>query len=97
HHFFPNLGLPPHRPRRLLLFEAEEVDHLVQIGDQFDAKVQALLCHHSQWRSTMGIDPEAPVEAQREAFVARVRFEAETAGRAAGIGPAEGFKLIDKV
>ncbi len=98
HHFFPNLGLPPHRPRRLLLFEAEEVAHLEQIGDQFDAKVQALLCHHSQWRSTMGIDPEAPdVEAQREAFVARVRVEAETAGRAAGIGPAEGFKLIDKV
>jgi LmbE family N-acetylglucosaminyl deacetylase len=98
HHFFPDLGLPPHRPRLLLLFEAEEVDHLERIGDQLDAKVRALLCHRSQWRSTMGIDSEAPdVEAQREAFATRVRAEAETAGRAAGIGPAEGFKLIDKV
>jgi LmbE family N-acetylglucosaminyl deacetylase len=98
HHFFPDQGLPPHRPSRLVLFEAEEVDHLEQVGDQLDAKVRALLCHHSQWRSTMGIDPEAPdAEAQRDAFVARVRGEAEAAGRQAGIGPAEGFKLIDKV
>lgn len=98
HHFFPDQGLPAHRPDRLLLFEAEEVDHLERIDGQLDAKVRALLCHHSQWRSTMGIDPDgAEVEAQREAFVARVRGEAETAGQEAGTGPAEGFKLIDKV
>jgi LmbE family N-acetylglucosaminyl deacetylase len=98
HHFFPDQGLLPHRPGRILLFEAQEVDHLERIDGQLDAKVRALLCHHSQWRSTMGIDPEAPEgDAQRAAFVARVRGEAETAGREAGIGAAEGFKLIDKV
>jgi LmbE family N-acetylglucosaminyl deacetylase len=98
HHFFPDQGLPPHRPARILLFEAEVVDHLERIEGQLDAKIRALLSHHSQWRSTMGIDPDGPeVEAQREAFVARVRAEAEGAGQAAGSGPVEGFKLIDKV
>jgi LmbE family N-acetylglucosaminyl deacetylase len=98
HHFFPDQRLPAHRPSRLLLFEAEVVDHVERVRDHLDAKVRALLRHHSQWRSTMKIDPEGPeAEAQREAFVARVRGEAETAGRGAGIGPAEGFKLIDKV
>jgi LmbE family N-acetylglucosaminyl deacetylase len=97
-HFFPDQGLAPHRPRQLLLFEAEEVDHLERVGDQLEAKVRALLCHHTQWRSTMGIDPDGPeTGAQREAFVARVRVEAHAAGDRAGIGPAEGFKLLDKV
>jgi LmbE family N-acetylglucosaminyl deacetylase len=98
HHFFPDQGLPPHRPDRILLFEAEEVDHLERIDGQLDAKVRALLCHHSQWRSTMEIEAGDPgEEVQREAFVARVRAKAEDTGGDAAIGPAEGFKLIDKV
>jgi LmbE family N-acetylglucosaminyl deacetylase len=98
HHFFPDQGLPPHRPDLVLLFEAEEVDHVERIDGQIDAKVRALLCHRSQWRSTMRIDAGAPEEAlQRDAFEARVRAEAEDAGREAAPGPAEGFKLIDKV
>jgi LmbE family N-acetylglucosaminyl deacetylase len=98
HHFFPDQGLAPHRPRRLLLFEAEEVDHLERVDGSLGAKVRALLCHRSQWRSTMGIDPDGPDrEAQFEAFAARVEGEAAAAGRGAGIGPAEGFKLLDKV
>jgi LmbE family N-acetylglucosaminyl deacetylase len=98
HHYFPDQGLPAHRPDRVLLFEAEVVDHLERVGPQLDAKVRALLCHHSQWRSTMGIDAEGPHStAQRAAFEARVRGEADEAGRGAGISPAEGFKLIDKV
>jgi hypothetical protein len=87
-----------HRPDRILLFEAEEVDHLERIDGQLDTKVRALLCHHSQWRSTMKIEAGGLEEDdQREAFVARVRAEAEDVGRDAAIGPAEGFKLIDKV
>jgi LmbE family N-acetylglucosaminyl deacetylase len=98
HHFFPDQGLPPHRPERLLLFEAEEADHLERIEGHVDAKVRALLRHHTQWRSTMEIDAGGPEEEiQREAFVTRVRAEAEDAGREAGIGPAEAFRLIDKV
>jgi LmbE family N-acetylglucosaminyl deacetylase len=98
HHFFPERGLAAHRPARLLLFEAEEVDHVEQVDRHVDTKIRALLCHRSQWPSTMRIDARAPdSDAQLEGFVGRVRAEAERAGRAAGIGLAEGFKLIDKV
>jgi len=80
-HFFPGAG-PPHRPSRLLLFEAEVVDHVEPVeGADVDQKIAALLCHRSQWRSTMGIDehsPEAP--GQRAAFEARIRHEIEASG-----------------
>jgi len=46
----------------------------------------------------MRIDAEAPdSDTQLEGFVGRVRAEAEAAGRAAGMGPSEEFKLLDKV
>jgi LmbE family N-acetylglucosaminyl deacetylase len=98
HHYFPEQHLPAHRPGRILLFEAEEVDHLEAVDRHVDTKIRALLCHRSQWPSTMRIDASAPdSDAQLEGFVGRVRGEAEAAGRASGIGPAEGFKLLDKV
>jgi LmbE family N-acetylglucosaminyl deacetylase len=97
-HFFPDQGLAPHRPGRLLLFEAEEVDHLERVERHLDTKIRALLCHRSQWPSTMRIDAGAPDgDAQLEGFVGRVRAEAAAVGRAAEEGPAEGFKLLDKV
>jgi LmbE family N-acetylglucosaminyl deacetylase len=74
-HFFPGLG-EPHRPTTMLLFEAEEVDHVESIDPgSADAKVAALLAHRSQWHSTMGIDPHASDDArgrQHDAFVARI-------------------------
>jgi LmbE family N-acetylglucosaminyl deacetylase len=98
YHYFPEQGLAPHRPDRLLLFEAEEVDHLEPVGRHVDTKVRALLCHRSQWPSTMRIDAEAPdSESQLEGFVGRVRAEAEATGLTAGMGPSEGFKRLDKV
>ena len=30
-HFFPDQGFPPHRPNSLLLWEAEEPDHVVDV------------------------------------------------------------------
>ena len=52
----PSAGTP-HRPSRLLLFEAQDVDHVEAVDAlDVDTKVEALLCHHSQWRSTMGIE-----------------------------------------
>jgi len=87
-HFFPGAGAP-HRPSRLLLFEAQDVDHVEVVDDAaVDAKVAALLCHHSQWRSTMGIEEDGPdSEAQRAAFEAHIRGEVASAG-------GEEFKLI---
>jgi LmbE family N-acetylglucosaminyl deacetylase len=95
-HFFPDQGVGPHRPERLLLFEAEEPDHFEEVGAFVDAKVEALLCHRSQWRNTMAIDADAPdVDARREAFARRVRDEAVAAGTPAGLPLAESFKLIE--
>lgn len=77
-HFFPGVGEAHHRPDVLMLFEADEPDHLEAIGDTHATKVAALLCHRSQWRSTMDIDPDAPdLTAQLDAFATRVGDQAE--------------------
>ena len=83
-HFFPGRG-EPHRPDRLLLFEAEVVDHVEDVSAFLEAKVRALLQHETQWRSTMGIDPDDP---DTETFAERIRAEAEAAG-------GEAFKRIE--
>ena len=88
--FFPGRGTP-HRPDRLLLFEPEVVDHTEDIAGYLDAKVAALLCHRTQWRNTMGIDPADP---DTSPFAAKVRAEAEAAGAGAGIALGEAFKLV---
>lgn len=100
-HFFPDQALPPHRPRRLLLFEAEAPDHYERIDGLVATKVEALLCHRTQWRNTMGIDPGGPdadvplAMTQREAFAQRVEEEATRAGAPAGLAQAEAFKLME--
>src|SRR4029077_13534614 len=58
-HFFPEPGVEPHRPTTLLLWEADEPYHVEDVGAHLETKVAALLAHHSQFRSTMGIDDEA--------------------------------------
>jgi LmbE family N-acetylglucosaminyl deacetylase len=94
-HFFPEQELAPHRPELLLLFESEIVDHLERVDVTFAAKVDALLAHRSQWRSTMGIEVGSDDEdAQRARFVERLRDEVDRFGAVAGVGPAEAFKRI---
>jgi LmbE family N-acetylglucosaminyl deacetylase len=59
-HFFPEQGVAPWRPSTLLLWEADEVDHVEPLDDAaVEAKLAALLAHRSQLRSTMHIDDEA--------------------------------------
>jgi LmbE family N-acetylglucosaminyl deacetylase len=94
-HFFPHQGLAPHRPSHLLLWEAEVVDHLEDIDGFLEAKLDALLCHRSQWVSTMNI--AADPEGERAAFEDRVRERATTAGQPAGIRYAEPFKRIERL
>ena len=56
-HFFPELGLDPHRPTALLLWEAD-LRQPRRAGRRASrtTKVDALLCHHSQLETTMGLD-----------------------------------------
>jgi LmbE family N-acetylglucosaminyl deacetylase len=82
-HFFGDQGVPHHRPRALWLFEADEPDHVEDVagagGAFVDAKIDALLAHRSQWRSTHGIErPDDPADVA--AFGARVRAEITAAG-----------------
>lgn len=72
-HFYPGLGGAHHRPDALWLFEADEPNREVDITATVATKVDALLRHESQWRSTMDIDPDAiDVGAEIAAFRARI-------------------------
>lgn len=95
-HFFPEQGLEPHRPSALLLWEADEVDHVENASGWEDAKLAALLEHRSQFRSTMHIDdPDAADEV--EAFRARMLDRLAEHGRMAGLERGEAFKLMTKL
>jgi LmbE family N-acetylglucosaminyl deacetylase len=95
-HFFPEQELAHHRPSGLLLFEADEPDHVEDVSGYAEAKVAALLTHRSQLRSTMHIDDPAS-----ERDVARFRAEVINGliehGERAGFAQGEAFKLIDEV
>ena len=92
-HFFPEQELTPHRPGALLLFEAEEIDHVEDVATFAEAKVTALLAHRSQLRSTMNI-PDPGAEGEINRFRSRIMEELAEHGSRAGLAAAEGFKLL---
>ena len=92
-HFFPEPGLAPHRPTTLLLFEADEPDHTEDIGAQLQTKIEALLAHRSQLRSTMRVEDEGDAE-QVERFRRRVSEKAAEHGEAAGVAFGERFRAV---
>ena len=93
-HFFPEHGLVHHRPQALWLFEADEPDHAEDVTGFGEVKVEALLHHVSQFRTTMQIDPDDD-GSQRAAFHRRILDELAAVGAAHGTGPAEEFKRIE--
>lgn len=92
--FFPELGVPHHRPHTVLLFEADEPDHVEDIGGTVGRKVDALLAHRSQHRTTMGIEDADPV-GTTEAFTDAVRRQAADHGALADVAHGEAFHRID--
>lgn len=95
-HFFPELPDPPHRPDALLLWEADEADHIEDVTGYGETKTEALLAHRSQWRSTMDIaDPADP--AQIERFRQVVLDQLATAGRPRQVTHGEAFKLVTEL
>ena len=93
-HFFPEQSLPHHRPTTLLLWEADEPDHVEVVADEHaDAKLAALLAHASQFRSTMHIE-DAGSDDQVAAFRARVLGRLGQHGSLAGVPAAEAFKVM---
>jgi len=99
--FFPELDQPPHRPSALLLWEADEADHLEDVSEHVETKLAALLEHASQFHSTMGItDAGAPAKdatSEEAAFRRRVTERLAEQGTPAGFSAAEAFKLIARL
>jgi LmbE family N-acetylglucosaminyl deacetylase len=109
-HFFADQGLPTHRPKALLLWEADVPNHLEDVSDHGETKVAALLAHRSQYESTMGISPDAAgpnsagefggaevtVEgnADMEPFRRRVMAQLVEHGRLGGVPLGESFHLM---
>ena len=88
--FFPELRLAPHRPKRLLLWEADVANHLEDAAGFERVKTDALLAHRSQHGTTMGIasaDDDAILEA-------KVRRQLAAHGALGGLGAAEAFHCI---
>jgi LmbE family N-acetylglucosaminyl deacetylase len=98
--FFPELDAPPHRPSTVLLFEADEADHVEEVTGYGDAKLAALLEHRSQHRSTMGIS-SAPSGADEALHPDVVEFrrgvgdELAAHGALAGFAAGEAFHRIE--
>jgi LmbE family N-acetylglucosaminyl deacetylase len=94
-HFFPEHRLPHHRPGALLLWEADEPDHVEDVAGHLDTKLAALEAHRSQLRSTMKIDVGSPEEdEQRAAFHDWVRTALREHGALGGVTYGEAFKAI---
>ena len=89
-HFFPEHGIAHHRPRALLLWEADVVDHIEDVSGFIDTKLHALEAHESQFESTMkAVDAD-----QLDVFRTRIRTRLESIGAPHGVPAAEAFKLI---
>src|SRR5262249_27292540 len=90
-------ALTPHRPATLLLFEPARIDHLERVEHHIERKVDALLAHRSQWRSTMAIDEAdaARADEQQSAFVLGLHTQARTTALRAGLRAAGPFPRID--
>jgi LmbE family N-acetylglucosaminyl deacetylase len=94
-HFFPEHDLAHHRPDALLLFEADEPDHVEDVTGYAEAKLAALFAHTSQFETTMHIGDDADAAAaETERFRARILDGLTAAGALGGVTHGESFKLI---
>jgi LmbE family N-acetylglucosaminyl deacetylase len=100
-HFFPELGMAAHRLDALLLFEPDQPNHVEDARDFTVAKVDALLCHRTQWLSTLGIgaphDTAPANPSQRTALHAKVGRQLAEHGSLAGLSDGEAFHLLTVV
>jgi LmbE family N-acetylglucosaminyl deacetylase len=91
HHM--NEGLTHHRPDALLLWEADEPNHVEDVSDVLDLKLTALEKHTSQFESTMkAVDSE-----QMEAFRARITARMAELGSPHGFAAGEIFHLMTQL
>jgi LmbE family N-acetylglucosaminyl deacetylase len=98
HKFFPESG-EAHRPSHLLLWEADVPNHVEDVTEHVDTKIEALLAHRSQHLSTMGIGSEGyeteAYERETGTFAGQVRAQLASHGVTAGFVLGEAFHRID--
>jgi LmbE family N-acetylglucosaminyl deacetylase len=92
-HFFPHHDVSFHRPDAVLLFEADEPDHVEDVSGFVDAKVRALMAHRSQFRTTHDI-PDDDDGTAAEAFRQRVQARAAQVGARSGVAAGEAYKAL---
>ena len=90
-HFFRRHGIAHHRPECLLLWEADEPNHVEDVAATVRTKLDALLAHESQFESTM----RAVDAAELQVFEGRVRGRLADLGRPHDFSAAEVFRLMD--
>lgn len=89
-HFFPDHGVPHHRPDALLLWEADEPNHIEDVTGYVATKLHALEAHESQFETTMGAVDAASLEPFRD----RVRRRLADLGAPHDVAAGEVFHLI---
>jgi LmbE family N-acetylglucosaminyl deacetylase len=97
--FFPEQAEQPHRPTAMLLWEADEPNHVENAEGLLEVKLAALLAHRSQYRTTMGIvgDDDGHADSERAAFRAVVEDQLAAHGRLAGVPAGEAFHLLTEI
>jgi LmbE family N-acetylglucosaminyl deacetylase len=107
--FFRDQDLPPHRPRALLLWEADEPNHVEDVAGHVGTKVRSLLAHRSQYETTFGIVSTTDTTGNTSingttdhstaeaALESRVTEQLIAHGRVAGIELGESFHLVDEI
>ena len=89
-HFFPEHGLDPHRPAALLLWEADEPNHVEDVAAGVERKLAALEAHESQFESTM----HAADERELDAFRQRIRARLAELGAPHGLRRRRGLRPV---
>lgn len=92
-HHMRDHGVSHHRPDALLLWEADEPNHVEDISAVVDTKLAALERHESQFESTMkAVDPEG-----MEQFRQRITARMAELGAPHGYAAAEIFHLMNRL
>jgi LmbE family N-acetylglucosaminyl deacetylase len=86
------VGLCEWRPDELWLFRAQAPDHIEDTSETHDQQTRALLCHRSQYSTSMGF--ECGDGGGRALFLSRFERAAAETGRLAGYARGETFRRI---
>lgn len=92
HLFYPDQPLDAHRPDWLLLWLPAQADYWEDITSTIGTKINALLMHASQAKTTMAGAEDG--DSQRQHFTDRVTGWAAEQGKPVGLALAESFKRL---